>query len=112
MSAESILVDAILVAGGIVILTGTLTVAGLLRIARGGGIRQAPSFSMPGVTDRDRILRARLRARYHGRSHADRVAVYRPLAKPVPSVKAHEPPAVGMRPAPLSADAANPSVAA
>jgi hypothetical protein len=79
MSVEDILMNAVLLAGLIAFLMGTMTVAGLLRIAGGGGVRQVPAFSMPGVTDRDRVLRARLRARYQGQSHAVRVAVYRPL---------------------------------
>jgi hypothetical protein len=110
MSAESILMVTVLITGAIGMVTGTLVVVGLLRIARGGGIRQPPAFSMPGVAARDRVLRARLRARYHGRWGPGRAAVFRPLTGAVPGVP-EQPSPVDADTALLSADPANPAVA-
>jgi hypothetical protein len=112
MNAETILIDAIVVAGIIATLMGTMTVAALLRVARAGGIRRPPAFSMPGVADRDRILRARLRARYGGQSAGVRIAVDRPLATAASILAANDHQPAGLEEAALSADPAKPMVAA
>jgi hypothetical protein len=111
MSADTILLDAIVIAGIIATATGTMTVAAVLRVARGGGTRQPPAFSMPGVADRDRILRARLRARYRSRSASVRVAVDRPLVTAASIVAATDEQPVDLEDTALSADAAKPLVA-
>ena len=116
MSVEGILIDAVLVAGVIATLTGIAVVAGLLRIAGGGGIRRAPAFYMPGVAARDRALRARLRARYRSQSGAQRIVIYRPLTIPVHAMRADERAPIGdehpSEPATMVADPAQPTFAA
>jgi hypothetical protein len=92
MDLAGILLASILIGGFIAIGTGAVAIVGVLQVLGGAGLRREPPPASGSITERQRHVDARLRARYLERHRTPRGAMSM-LTPPEAAQELHEGPA-------------------